>query len=139
MFASRNTTKPSANNKPNLASTELLNFAGCDAEDVTVFLRDVKRIAHTHGRQDDDKWLVDYVELCLAGEALRWFSELDDDVMGSWKVLRRAFLHRFKPPVAPEPAAAAPPSTLAGPAPVVPSPVKTSDPVPKTEYDFLFR
>ncbi|KAG8864224.1 hypothetical protein FRB96_006045 [Tulasnella sp. 330] len=115
----------------NSAPTKLLNFCGNDNEDVTIFLRDVKRLAHTQGRQDDDKWLVDYVELCLAGEALRWFSELDDEVVRLWKSLRRAFLQRFKPPTAPlEPPAAVPPTVKSRPASIVPFPAEPSDLVP---------
>ncbi|KAG9034129.1 GTP-binding protein [Tulasnella sp. JGI-2019a] len=132
MFAFNSTSKVSAN-KATLSSTatELLNFTGNETEDVTVFLRDVKRIAHAQGRQDDDKWLIDYVELCLAGSALRWFSELNDDVTGSWKSLRRAFLQRFEPPTAPDPAAATPPSSRPKSA-VVPFPANVNDLVPQT-------
>ncbi|KAG9034137.1 hypothetical protein FRB95_013782 [Tulasnella sp. JGI-2019a] len=111
MFSAFNSPKPTVD-KATSAPTTLLNFCGNDSENVTIFLRDVKRAAHAQGRQDDDKWLTEYVELCLAGSALRWFSELDDEVAKSWKPLRRAFLQRFKPPLVPNPAAPPPPNAL---------------------------
>ncbi|KAG8992826.1 GTP-binding protein Rab-3D [Tulasnella sp. JGI-2019a] len=87
--------------------TELLTFDGSDTSDVTTFLQNVKRVAFSQGRQRDNDWLVDYAEASLTGDALRWFHELDEDTVDSWKALRGAFLHRFKKPVSvPAPAAA---------------------------------
>lgn len=78
-------------------SLQFVAFNGTDGEDVTLFIRDVKRIALTHGRLRDQEWVIDYVEACLGGHAMRWFNELDKGVLGSWDALRAAFLHRFKP------------------------------------------
>lgn len=103
---------------PGLPAIEVLTFSGGPTEDVTVFLQNVKRIAFAQGRQKDDVWLVEYVETCLVGAALRWFSELEDaEGVQSWRALRKACLERFGPPVntqAPPAAAAAVP--VAGPA-----------------------
>ncbi|KAG9039732.1 hypothetical protein FRB95_007159 [Tulasnella sp. JGI-2019a] len=92
---------------------EHITFDGKDSEDVTVFLQSVKRVALDQERQRDDKWMADYVEACLTGEALRWFSTLEESALCSWKTLRDAFLHRFVPPAnrpasVPAPAAAIP-------------------------------
>lgn len=65
------------------ALLEQISFEGRDGEDVTHFLRDVKRVAIAEGQQRDDQWLIDYAESCLAGPALKWFLGLDDDMIGS--------------------------------------------------------
>ncbi|KAG8992844.1 GTP-binding protein [Tulasnella sp. JGI-2019a] len=89
------------------AQTELLTFNGSDTSDVTLFLQNVKRVAFVQGRQRDDAWLVDYTEISLTGEALRWFHRLDGEAIGSWKALCGAFLLRFGSTAqAPAPAAA---------------------------------
>ncbi|KAG9032261.1 hypothetical protein FRB95_001657 [Tulasnella sp. JGI-2019a] len=79
-------------------SLEFLAFNGNNHEDVTLFIRDVKRIAMTHNRQRDADWLMDYVETCLGGNAMRWFVKLDKDAMKSWDTLRDALLQRFGSP-----------------------------------------
>lgn len=33
----------------------------------------------------------------MANDALRWWSALDEDVQGSWKLLRRAMLSKYRP------------------------------------------
>ncbi|KAG8990852.1 hypothetical protein FRB94_013037, partial [Tulasnella sp. JGI-2019a] len=73
------------------------SFGGTPNEDVTLFLREVKRVAIVEGRQRDEKWMVDYAESCLIGPALRWYHELEDSNLQSWKTLRGAFLSRFDP------------------------------------------
>lgn len=93
-----------------------LNFAGTDSEDVTIFIRDVKRCAIAEGKQRDDEWIIDFVESCLSGVAMRWFTQLDEEWKASWKSLTRAIVDRFDAPVAPPPASAAAP-----PAPNTPS------------------
>lgn len=77
------------------ANTELLTFDGSDTSDVTVLLQNVKRVAFSQGRQHDDQWLMDYTEISLTGTALRWFHELDEQSLHSWRALRGAFLLRF--------------------------------------------
>lgn len=99
----------------NLAASHLehITFEGKPTEDVTTFLQSVKRVAIAQGRQRDDEWQVDYVESCLAGDALRWFSELEEGTLGSWRTVRNAFLRQFSTPVnrpANAPAAAATPA-----------------------------
>ncbi|KAG8988010.1 hypothetical protein FRB94_001176, partial [Tulasnella sp. JGI-2019a] len=84
-----------------------LAFEGRENDDVTVFLRELKRVANAQGRQRDNDWLVDTFEMCLAGPALRWYSLLDDDVQSDFKRLRLAALQRFTPiERVPEPPAA---------------------------------
>lgn len=98
------------------APLEQLVFGGTHSEDVTDFLRAVKRVAVIQGRQRDDEWMIDYVESCLKGQAMRWFDALP--TVESWSQIRRALLVRFDSPVtsteAPTAAAVAP----AAPAPL---------------------
>ncbi|KAG9039731.1 hypothetical protein FRB95_007158 [Tulasnella sp. JGI-2019a] len=79
---------------------EHITFDGQGSEDVTVFLQSVKRVALVQGRQRDDDWMVDYAEASLTGDALRWFSDLDEGTLRSWRTVRNAFLKRFTTPVA---------------------------------------
>ncbi|KAG8855855.1 GTP-binding protein [Tulasnella sp. 330] len=105
---------------------ELISFNGRDGEEVTEFLRSVKRVALAEGRQRDDQWLMDYTESCLAGPALQWHLYLEDKTLSSWRGLQRALLNRFAPmkaaPTVPEPAPAAfRPIEVASSAPPLPS------------------
>lgn len=79
----------------NSSSPEQISFDGRHGEDVTDFLRDVKRIALAEGQLHNDQWLIDYAETCLAGPALKWFLDLDDDVLASWRGLQKALIERF--------------------------------------------
>jgi len=91
---------------------ESLEFAGTPSEDVTHFLGAIKRVAVVQRRQREDEWMIDYVESCLRGQALRWFDSLPPATIESWNLVRRAFLMRFDSDKslaqAPAPAAAAP-------------------------------
>ncbi|KAG8979229.1 Ras- protein Rab-1A [Tulasnella sp. JGI-2019a] len=78
---------------------EHITFDGNGSEDVTIFLQSVKRVALVQGRQRDDDWIVDYTEASLTGDALRWFSDLDEGALRSWRTVRNAFLKRFSAPV----------------------------------------
>lgn len=111
----------------NSLSLEQVSFEGTDGEDVTLFLRSVRRVAFAQGLQRDEQWLTDYVESCLAGPALIWHLDLDETVGCSWAALQRALLSRFAvpPQAAPTPPQAAPavsrPVVSMGPPPPLPS------------------
>ncbi|KAG8864516.1 GTP-binding protein [Tulasnella sp. 330] len=116
----------STNSGDGIAVTlERINFDGNSSEDVTVFLQSVKRVAIAQERQRDDDWMVDYVEACLTGEALRWFITLDDSVLGSWRTVRNAFLFKFGAPVVQPAAAPAPAATSASVPPSASAPAST--------------
>ncbi|KAG8921736.1 hypothetical protein FRC00_008290, partial [Tulasnella sp. 408] len=60
--------------------------------------------------------MAGYASTCFAGEALRWYEGLDEDVQDDWKQLRAALLERF-PPVSeppPKPANEPSPATIPG-------------------------
>ncbi|KIO30114.1 hypothetical protein M407DRAFT_158324 [Tulasnella calospora MUT 4182] len=54
------------------------------------------------GKQRDNAWIADFAALCFAGDALRWYETLDDDVQLDWSKLRRAVLD-WLPNTAPRP------------------------------------
>ncbi|KIO30515.1 hypothetical protein M407DRAFT_242168 [Tulasnella calospora MUT 4182] len=66
------------------------------------FLRAVRKAAFDKGKHKDGDWMAGYASTCFAGEALRWYEGLDDDVQDDWKQLRTAMLERF-PPVSEKP------------------------------------
>ncbi|KAG9007633.1 hypothetical protein FRB94_014151 [Tulasnella sp. JGI-2019a] len=95
--------------------TDYLSFDGADNEDVTHFVRQVKRIALAQGRQRDQAWMFDYAESCFGGIAIRWFDQrqTEGEPLASWDALRHALLNRFESPSSkcvpqPVPAARAP-------------------------------
>ncbi|KAG8849057.1 Ras- protein Rab-2-B [Tulasnella sp. 330] len=118
------------------SSTQLehISFDGRDDENVVDFLRSVKRVALAEEQQRNDHWLIDYTESCLGSPALEWFLNLDEDALGSWKSLQKAFLGRFKltssrlPPSAP--AASVPQTAPAASRPIMIAPPDPAPPLP---------
>ncbi|KAG9029574.1 hypothetical protein FRB95_005203 [Tulasnella sp. JGI-2019a] len=95
-------------------------FSGKSDEQVAPFIRRIQEISFAQGRQRDNDWQADYAATCLDGDALRWYSELNDETRNSWNELRRALLQRFPPPAAnqpPEAVATSPPPPLPPPPP----------------------
>lgn len=41
--------------------------------------------------------MADFAATCLVKDAMRWWSTLDEEVQGSWKLLRRAMLLKYWP------------------------------------------
>ncbi|KAG9015595.1 hypothetical protein FRB90_004772 [Tulasnella sp. 427] len=74
------------------------------------FLRSVRTVAFKNGKHKDGDWMAGYASTCFVAEAARWFEDLDDEVQGDWKLLRKALIERF-PMIdeqSPSPAAALP-------------------------------
>ncbi|KAG9043070.1 hypothetical protein FS837_010066 [Tulasnella sp. UAMH 9824] len=74
-----------------------LEFRGQDATECENFIRAISKYAFSQGKQRDDQWIADFVATCMANDALRWWGALDEEVQGSWKLLRRAMLSRYHP------------------------------------------
>jgi len=43
--------------------------------------------------------MADFAATCFVGDALRWYDSLDDEVQENWKLLQRALLTKYPPPV----------------------------------------
>ncbi|KAG9045540.1 hypothetical protein FS837_006141 [Tulasnella sp. UAMH 9824] len=71
---------------------EEITFYGIDGEEAENFLRTVRKRALMEGKQRDNEWIADFAALCFAGDALRWYETLDDEVQLDWSKLRRAIL-----------------------------------------------
>ncbi|KAG9006706.1 hypothetical protein FRB93_008438 [Tulasnella sp. JGI-2019a] len=92
--------QPSTATSQGPLSLECLSFNGTNSEDVTEFLRQIKRIAMAQGRQRNQDWMFDCAESCLGGSALRWFDQRqgEGEALASWDALRSALLSRFELP-----------------------------------------
>ncbi|KAG9044240.1 hypothetical protein FS837_008575 [Tulasnella sp. UAMH 9824] len=82
-----------------MAATEpnRLEFRGQDAEECETFINAVSRYVLSIGKQRDDQGVADFAFSCFTHNALRWWNTLDDDTQGSWKLLRKAMLSRYRP------------------------------------------
>ncbi|KIO30385.1 hypothetical protein M407DRAFT_20458 [Tulasnella calospora MUT 4182] len=74
-----------------------LQFCGPGAKECEEFVAGVIKQAYEQGKPRDDAWIADFAATCLAENALRWWIELDEEVQGSWKLLRRALLSTYRP------------------------------------------
>jgi len=75
---------PSPNNE--------LFFLGTSAGECEAFIRNVRKYAFTYSKQDDDKWLSDFVATCMDSDALRWYEDQTEEIQSSWRLLRKAML-----------------------------------------------
>ncbi|KAG8978721.1 hypothetical protein FRC05_009994 [Tulasnella sp. 425] len=55
-------------------------------------------MAKSAGRLRDNNWIIEEVYTSLAGDALRWYIELDDDIRNDWLRLQRAIMQKYPPP-----------------------------------------
>ncbi|KAG8904272.1 NADH-cytochrome b5 reductase [Tulasnella sp. 403] len=119
-----NITNPFPPPTPN-PSLDDPTFCGQDGTDCTAFINAIKKKARAEGKLRDNGWMVDLMSVSLIGDALRWYSTLDNGVKDDWQQLEQALLSKYPPqPVAPPtaqlipgnaaiatPAAAPPPAT----------------------------
>lgn len=70
-------------------------FEGTDSEECEEFIFALKKHIFEQGKDQDDAWVARYASTLMAGHALRWYEELEDDVQGSWKRLKQALLKDF--------------------------------------------
>ncbi|KAG8923480.1 hypothetical protein FRC01_012709, partial [Tulasnella sp. 417] len=57
------------------------------------------KAAKAAGKLRDNGWIVDEVSVAFAGDALRWYIELDDETRNDWLRLQRAILQKYPPPL----------------------------------------
>jgi len=72
-------------------------FEGIDGTECEDFVFAVKQEVFENEKDQDDAWIARYVSPLMKGRALRWYERLDDEVQGSWKLLKRAMLDKFPP------------------------------------------
>ncbi|KAG8916108.1 hypothetical protein FRC01_003372 [Tulasnella sp. 417] len=71
------------------------NFSGYPEESVADLIQSVQRHAFEQDRSTDDRWISVYLGTCLSGEAMIWFSGLDEKTRNNWTKLRKALVNRF--------------------------------------------
>ncbi|KAG8908679.1 hypothetical protein FRC01_007306, partial [Tulasnella sp. 417] len=74
-----------------------LQFRGQDATECEDFIQTISKYAFSQGKQRDDQWIADLAATCMTNDALRWWGALDEEVQGSWKLVRRAMLSKYRP------------------------------------------
>ncbi|KAG9033820.1 hypothetical protein FS837_002327 [Tulasnella sp. UAMH 9824] len=72
-----------------------LEFRGQNATECKNFIAALLKIAFAQGKQRDDQWVADFAATCMSDDALVWWSALDEEVQGSWKLLRQAMLSEY--------------------------------------------
>ncbi|KAG8929602.1 hypothetical protein FRC01_004062, partial [Tulasnella sp. 417] len=70
-------------------------FYGSSGKEAEKFVQLVYRRARDARKQNDNEWIVDFVQMCLAGDALRWYAGLESEVQDDWKQLRQAILTQW--------------------------------------------
>lgn len=75
-------------------------FTGTSVED---FVRAVRKQAFDMGMISNPKWMAEFASICMAGPALHWYSSLEYDVQGDWRLLQKALLSREPPEIGGQP------------------------------------
>lgn len=70
-------------------------FEGTDPKECEAFVASVRRRGLELGKHRDHEWMAVFTSSYLAGEALYWYEDLDEDVQNDWSRLRPALLARF--------------------------------------------
>lgn len=79
-----------------LLDTSNLEFRGRDLKECEQFISAVNKHARAQGRLRDDQWIADLAAVCIAGDAMLWWSALNEETQGSWRLLQRAMLLRYR-------------------------------------------
>ncbi|KAG8995360.1 hypothetical protein FRB90_000202 [Tulasnella sp. 427] len=123
---------------PSSSNSELI-FYGTDGIEAEEFIRSVKKAARAAGKLRDNDWIVDEVSVALAGDALRWYIDLDEETQSDWTRLQRAIVRQYPRKVAPIPASSASePATIPTPAAAVSHPLAAAA-ATVTEQRFYIR
>lgn len=81
----------------NVPEGEPLQFSGPGVKECEKFVAAVMKHAYDQGKLRDDAWMADFAATCMAEDALRWWSGLDEETQGSWKLLRQAMFSNYQP------------------------------------------
>ncbi|KIO32036.1 hypothetical protein M407DRAFT_118713 [Tulasnella calospora MUT 4182] len=74
-----------------------LTFSGSSDQSGADFAQAIQRFAFQNHVDRDDEWVARYAATCFTGNALLWYSDLDQDTQSSWRKLRAAILRRYPP------------------------------------------
>ncbi|KAG8910640.1 hypothetical protein FRC01_006219, partial [Tulasnella sp. 417] len=80
------------------SGTAEILFTGTGGLTSHEFIRAIRQHAVEAGKSRDEQWMADYASISLAGEALMWFEDLDDETQTDWKLLRRAIISQYPNP-----------------------------------------
>ncbi|KAG8945893.1 hypothetical protein FRC00_009899, partial [Tulasnella sp. 408] len=80
------------------SSTEGIVFYGTNGSEAERFVQSITKMAHEAGKYRDNDWIIERVEVALAGDALRWYIELDPEIQNDWKLLRKAIMQQYPSP-----------------------------------------
>lgn len=76
-----------------------MTFRGDDGNECEDFIQSIRSHVFEKGKHEDQKWMASYAATCFSGPALRWHTQLDNNVKQDWALLETALLERF--PAAP--------------------------------------
>ncbi|KAG9019213.1 hypothetical protein FRB90_005288 [Tulasnella sp. 427] len=96
-------TEPPAAQDPTPTESTKPTFSGKPDESLMDFLQAIQKLAFDQDRVSDERWIAGYVGTCLTGDALLWYTTLDDRSRNSWFRLRKALVNRFPPQLGPTP------------------------------------
>ncbi|KIO17952.1 hypothetical protein M407DRAFT_32367 [Tulasnella calospora MUT 4182] len=71
-------------------------FYGESSKEAEDFIFAIKERAYAEGKQRDNAWIAEFVSICFAKTALRWYEELDEDVQNDWRLLKHAILAEYQ-------------------------------------------
>ncbi|KAG8911229.1 hypothetical protein FRC01_005835, partial [Tulasnella sp. 417] len=81
---------------PSQTSKGDIIFTGGSAEEAEDFIFAIKKRAYSKGKHKDNVWIADFVSVCFAKKALRWYERLDEEIQDDWKLLKRAILDEYE-------------------------------------------
>ncbi|KAG9048488.1 hypothetical protein FS837_012744 [Tulasnella sp. UAMH 9824] len=75
-----------------------LGFYGKDGIEAEEFIRSVMKAVRIAGKLRDNSWIVDEVSVAFAGDELRWYIGLYDEMRRDWMRLQRAIIQNYPAP-----------------------------------------
>ena len=72
-----------------------LVFHGIDGDECDRFVAAITQAAFQEKKMRDQEWMADLAVAGLRGKALRWYTELDEDVQSNWRLLQKALVRQY--------------------------------------------
>ncbi|KAG8911813.1 hypothetical protein FRC00_005779, partial [Tulasnella sp. 408] len=70
-------------------------FRGESGKEAEKFVQTIYRRAREAGKQGDNRWIMDFVPTCLAGNALTWYASLDQSARAEWVLFQKAIFAQY--------------------------------------------